>query len=128
MKTFKIEFTKAAALRKALLWSSLIWIPLVFMMGMSIAADITAGAVVFGIATVVTVIWNVITYWKALWALWEWSGIGLGLVVAICVFIMNAATGFLGTLASLAFLVYVYVQLGKQAGVPAPKREVFEET
>lgn len=128
MKTYKIEFAKAAALRKALVWSSLVWIPLVFMMGMCIAADIVAGTVLFGLATVVTVIWNVITYWKALWALWEWPGIGLGLAVGVCVFIMNAATGFLGSIASLAFLVYVYVQLGKQAGVPAPKREVFEET
>jgi hypothetical protein len=135
MKTYKIEQSKAVSLRKQLLWANILAFFTIliaaFFVGVGTGTS-SAGALgmaaVFGVAAVVTGIISIVAYWRALWALWEWPGIAIGLAVAVGIFVLNALTGGLvGNIASIAFLVYVYVQLGKQAGVPVAAREVFEE-
>jgi uncharacterized membrane protein len=129
MKTYKIESVKATSLRKQLLYSNLA------VFGLSVLAGITAATgagdfalgILFGV--VGCALWSAVAYWRAVWNLWEWPGIGLALVVALGVFILNIGNGFLGSFASIAFLVYVYVQLGKQSEevIKLPQRDVFSE-
>jgi hypothetical protein len=135
MKTYKVEAVKAASLRKQLLWSNLtsfFAVILAMMFGIGGAATGQAGTVVLGgffavVAGVMT-IWSIVAYWRSLWALWEWSGVFMGLGVAAGVIILNAIAAPVGLFLSLAFLIYVFVQLGKQSGeVAVEKREVFEE-
>jgi hypothetical protein len=135
MKTYKVERVKAASLRKQLLWSNVVSffaIILTIMFGIGGAASGETGTVIigglFGVTAVVASVWSIVAYWRALWALWEWPGVFMGLGVAAAVIILNAVAAPVGMFLSLAFLVYVFVQLGKQSGEAAlPKREVFEE-
>lgn len=127
MKTYKIEFEKARSLRKQLLWSNLSVLIIAIVAGFLGAAGAGDFALFLLLGVIACGIWSIVAYWRSLWALWEWPGIGLGLLIAVGVFVLNVATGFLGGFASIAFLVYVYIQLGKQAGVAAVKRDVFEE-
>jgi hypothetical protein len=127
MRTYKIEFEKASSLRKQLLWSNLSAIIVAIIAGIMGAAGAGDFALLLFIGVVGCMIWSIVAYWRALWALWEWPGVGVGLLVGFGVFVLNTATGILGSIASIAFMVYVYIQLGKQAGVAAVKREVFEE-
>ena len=127
MKTYKIEFKRAASLRKQLLWSNLAVFAITIAAGILAVGGAGDFALFLLLGIVGCAIWAVIAFWRALWALWEWPGIGIGLLAGFGTAILNVATGFLGSFASTFFLIYVYIQLGKQAGVAATKREVFEE-
>lgn len=133
MVTYKVDAEKATKLRKQLLWANIWAIILMFMMfffGVGAIAGSTASGIfagLFAVATVVACIIALVAYWRALWALWEWPGIGVGFLVAIGVVILNTGMAGLGSIASIAFLIYVYIQLGKHTGEQSPptKREVF---
>jgi hypothetical protein len=136
MKTYKVETVKAASLRKQLLWTNVVSFFAVILATMfGVGAAISSGgagagglAILFGIVAIVTSLWSIVAYWRALWALWEWPGILMGIGVAAGVIILNALAAPVGMFLSLAFLIYVFVQLGKQSGdVVVSKREVFEE-
>ena len=128
MKTYKIEFERAASLRKQLLWSNLAVFAITIAAGILAVGGAGDFALFLLLGVVGCAIWSIIAYWRSLWALWEWPGIGLGLLVGLGVFVLNVmSSGFLGSFTSCAFLIYVYIHLGKQAGVAATKREVFEE-
>ena len=135
MKTYKVEAVKAASLRKQLIWSnvaSFFSVILAMIFGIGGAATGQSGTVILGglfaVVAVVTTLWSMVAYWRSLWALWEWPGVFMGIGVAAAVIILNAVASPVGMFASLAFLIYVFVQLGKQSGeVEVSKREVFEE-
>jgi len=135
MKTYKVEAVKAASLRKQLIWSNVVSffaVILAFMFGIGGAVSGEAGTAIaggiFGVVAVVASLWSIIAYWRSLWALWEWPGVFMGFGVAVGVVILNAIAAPVGMFLSLGFLVYVFVQLGKQSGdVVQSKREVFEE-
>lgn len=133
--TYKVEASKAHSLRKQLLWSN-VWsfilaiVGAVVGVGAALSGDSGAGVAAFILlaAFTGTTIWSVVVYWRSLWALWEWQGVAIGLGVAAVVIVLNLITGLVGTLASFAFFVYLYVQLGKQSGeVKIEKREVYTE-
>jgi hypothetical protein len=135
MKTYKVERVKAASLRKQLIWSNVtsffsILLAMAFGIGGAVSGESSSVILggLFGVVAVGTTIWSIVAYWRSLWALWEWSGVWMGLGVAAAVLILNAIAAPIGMFLSLAFLVYVFVQLGKQSGdVVESKREVFEE-
>lgn len=133
--TYKVEAAKAHSFRKQLLWSN-IWAFTLAVVGAVVGVGAIAsgnagiGVVAFLLMAAFTIatIWSIVAYWRSLWALWEWPGIFLGLGVAAAIVVLNLVTGFVGTLASIAFLVYVYMQLGKQSGEsPVVKREVYTD-
>ena len=135
MKTYKVESVKATSLRKQLLWANIasffaVIAAFAFGLGGAVSGEvgttILAGA--FGIIALVTTLWSVVAYWRALWALWEWQGVGMGFAVALAVVVLNTLAAPTGAFGSLAFLVYVYMQLGKQSGeVSKTSREIFSE-
>ena len=127
MKTYKVELEKAKSLRSQLLWSNVWTLAIAIMAGIMGAAGAGSFALFLLIGVIGTTIWSLVVWWRSLWALWEWPGVFLGLLVSAFVFMLNAATGILGSMLSIAFTVYIYMQLGKQAGVVTTKREVFEE-
>ena len=129
MKTYKIESTKATSLRWQLLWSNVASFIVAFVAAFAAATGAGEFALLLLVGVVGCLIWSVVAYWRVVWNLWEWPGIGLALLVALGVALLNFATGFVGTIASIAFLVYVYVQLGKQSEevIKGPSREVFSE-
>ena len=128
MKTYKIEPEKATSLRKQLLWTNICAFVSVILMAFFAGGDVMALAGLFTVIALIAFVWSVFAYWKSLWNLWEWQGIGLGLLVGLAVGIGNALTGFVGFFISIAFFIYVYVKLGNQTGEPRPpKREVIED-
>jgi hypothetical protein len=134
METYKVEAVKAASLRKQLLWSNVVSffaVILAAMFGVGGAVSGDTGTTIlggmFGIVAIVATVWSIIAYWKSLWALWEWPGIWMGLGVGAGVIVLNAVAAPTGMFLSVAFLIYVFVQLGKQSGdVVVEKREVFK--
>jgi hypothetical protein len=129
MKTYKIDSVKATSLRRQLLWSQIAIFIGIFLTFVSIGADLPS---LSGIVVVITggaVVWGGIAYWRSLWNLWEWPGIGLGFAVAIGTALLNALVPLIGMFASFAFFVYVYIELGKQSveAVRVGKRELFSE-
>lgn len=129
MKTYKIPAVKAASLRKQLLWTQIATFLSIFAAFIFIAANnpfMVGVNIIFG---TVAVIWGTVAYWRALWNLWEWPGIALGVGAMVGVAILNTLLPFIGAVASFAFFVYVYMQLGKQTGEPqkVSSREVFSE-
>lgn len=128
MKTYKIEEVKAKKLRSSLLWSNIVMFVAAFFMGLAFAVEQPVAGGAAAVLTIVFGIWGIVSYWRAVWNLWEWPGVGLALLVGLFVGIGNAINSFLGLPIAIAFLIYVYVQLGKQV-TPQDivKREVFEE-
>jgi hypothetical protein len=127
MVTYKIEAKRAASLRRQLLQ------PYGIALALTIAAFMMLGSGtgtfwVLALAAAGSVVWAVVAFWRALWALWEWPGIALGVGVAFAVAVVQSESTILGLIANVAFFIYVYMQLGKQSGeVKIEKRERFEE-
>ncbi len=128
MKTYKIEAIKAASLRKQLLWSNIIsFLSIIVAVALAFNDQAILTGMVVGVGLIAG-IWSVVAYWRAVWSLWEWPGVGLALGVALAVAVFNTFAPLLGIIANLAFFVYIYMQLGNQTGnVEQSKREVFSE-
>jgi len=130
-KTQTTEPSRAASLRRQLLWSNasffVIWVPWMYVVRTTLETEAGLGLMAFtSIPILVVGTWAFVVDCRALWALWRWKGllcmVGWGFAAAC----LNGLAQVAGALVTAGLLSYIYEQFGRQAAVAEAKREVLE--